>query len=294
MPSIISALSYQYKIVTHAKSNLKKQLTARNYAVPKDMMPPKALEKRHQIQTDSRSGRPVFYIDFEKAAEKPCVLYFHGGIFLTGPTEKHWRFVRKLLFAAGCPVVVPDYPLIPKHTHKRILSFCMELYLELTQKCPHGVILVGDSAGANLAMAVTQLAIQKGIAAPSQLLFLSPYLDLSRENPIKNVLAHRDPVLDPDSCREAALLYAGSRPLSDPLISPIFGSLEGFPKITVWTGDNDILYADSLLLKETLKKARVPYHIYTYPDMIHSWMFERTPEGRKALRQIIMTVRKYL
>ncbi|MCI8465274.1 MAG: alpha/beta hydrolase [Lachnospiraceae bacterium] len=294
MPSIISSLSYQYKVFTNAKTDLKKQLSARNHGVAKDMVPPSILEKRYSVEASAKNGRPVYYLDFEQASEKPCILYFHGGAFLTGLSKKHWRFVRRLLFGTGCPVVVPDYPLIPEYTHRAILSFCMEIYLELLSKSPHGVILIGDSAGANLAMAVAQQAVQRDIPIPNRLLLLSPCLDLSGDNPIKNVLAYRDPVLEPDSCREVALLYAGSRSLSDPLISPVFGSMKGLPKVTVWTGDNDILYADSLLLKEALRKAHTPYHIYTYPDMVHDWMFERIPEGRKALRQIVMTIREYL
>lgn len=294
MSSISSSLFYQYKVLANAKGDLKRMLTARDHGDPKGMLPPEGLKKRHHIRADETAGRPVYYIDFERAEEKPCILYFHGGAFLTGLTKKHWRFVKKLLFTTGCPVVVPDYPLIPEHTHKRILSFCTETYLELISKCPKGVVMIGDSAGANLAMTVTGQAIQRGAVPPGQLLLLSPYLDLSGDNPIKNVLAHRDPVLELCDCREAALLYAGSRPLRDPLISPIFGSVKDFPRITIWSGDNDILYADSLLLKEALKKAHTPYRLYTYPNMVHNWMFERIPEGRKALRQIVMTVREYL
>jgi len=294
MPSIVSSLSYQYKVFTNAKNDLKKLLASGGHGNPEDMAPPKSLEKHHQIQADVRSERPVYYLDFEKAEEKPCILFFHGGSFLTGLSGKHWRFIRRLLFGTGCPAVVPDYPLIPEHTHRYILSFCAELYQDLITKCPHGVILVGDDAGASLAMVVAQQTIRQNIPSPSQLLLLSPYLDFSGNNPIKNVLAHRDPVLELSACKEAALLYAGSRSLNDPLVSPVFGSMQGLPKITVWTGDNDILYADSLLLKEALQRAHTPYHIYTYPGMVHGWMLERIPEGRKALRQIVLTIREYL
>ena len=294
MPSVISSLFYQYQSMTDARGGLKKHLAAKYHGSPKDMIPPKSLEKRHQVRAGVQSGRPVYYLDLEKAEEKPCILYFHGGSFLTGLSGRHWRFVRKLLFGAGCPVAVPDYPLIPEHTHGRILSFCMETYLELVENCPRGVILSGDGAGANLALTVAQQAVRRKLPVPGRILLLSPYLDLSGDNPIRNVLAHRDPVLEPDGCREAALLYAGSRSLSDPSVSPVFGSMEGLPKVTVWTGDNDILYADTLLLKDALEKARTPYHIYTYPNMVHGWMLERIPEGRRALRQIVLTVREYL
>ena len=294
MPSIISSLSYQYKMQTNTRRGLKKQLSTHTHGSLKDMTPPKSIERRYHVQADSLYGRPVYYMDFKNTEDKPCILYFHGGTFLTGLKKKHWRFIKTLLFGTGCPVVIPDYPLIPEHTHKKILAFCEETYLSLIPKCPQGIVVIGDGAGANLAMATVQQVLQEGLPTPRQLLLLSPCLDLTGANPIKNVLAHRDPVLEPDSQREAALLYAGSLHLNDPLISPVFGSMKGLPKVSVWTGDNDILYADSLLLKEALQKAHTPYHIYTYPHMIHNWMFDRIPEGRTALRQIVMTLREYL
>ena len=287
MASLKSTLSYQYRKKTRAKYDLKKQLSTANHGKLSEMVPPRSMAKACSIEADSRSGRPVYYMNFRNAANKPCILYFHGGAFLTGLTKKHWKFSHSILEKCDCPLVIPDYPLIPECTHKKILSWCMELYLSLIPKCPCGIILMGDSAGANLAMVIAQQAVKRNLPLPEKLLLLSPFLDATRKNPVKNVLAPRDPVIEPQGCREASLLYAGSASLDSPLISPIFGSMEGLPKIYAWTGTNDMLYADALLLKEALHNAKVPYHIYTYPDMVHDWMFDHFRESRDALRQII-------
>ena len=294
MPSIISALSYQHKYRTNAREDLKKRLANADHGDPRFMTPPDLFKKKYTVEAAPLMGRAVYYFNFEKAASQPCVLYFHGGAFLTGLTKKHWRLTDSILKETGCPVIVPDYPLIPEHTHKRILEFCMELYRFLSESCPHGLILMGDSAGANLAMVVSQQAAAKGLPAPKKLLLLSPFLDAAGDNPVKNVLAQRDPVLEPSAGREAALLYAGSLPLSDPRISPVFGPMKGLPKVYVWTGDNDMLYADTLLLKQKLHKAHVPYHIYIYPGMIHDWMLENLPEAKTAVKQIILEIQKSL
>lgn len=292
MASLKSSISYQYRKKTHAKYDLKKQLSAVNHGKPSEMIPPRSMAKTCSVETDSLDGRPVYYMNFKISEEKPCILYFHGGTFLTGPAKKHWKFLDSILAACDCPVVVPDYPLIPECTHKKIQSWCMKLYLSLLSQCPHGIILMGDSAGANLAMVIAQQAVKRELPVPKQLLLLSPFLDATRKNPVKNVLAPRDPVIEPVGCREAALLYAGSASLDDPLISPIFGSMKDLPKIYAWTGTNDMLYADALLLKEALHKAHVPYHLYTYPDMVHDWMFDNFRESRSALRQIIKIIKE--
>ncbi len=290
MPSIISALSYQYQHRTNTKNNLKLRLANADHGDPRFMTPPDSFKKKYTVEAGLLMGRPVYYFNLEKAVERPCVLYFHGGAFVTALQKRHWRLTDSILRETCCPVVVPDYPLIPEHTHKRIFHFCMELYTSLLERCPRGLILMGDSAGANLAMAVSQAAVKQGLPAPKKLLLLSPFLDATSDNPVKNVLAQRDPVLDPAGGREAAILYAGSLPLNDPRISPILGSMKGLPKVYAWTGDNDMLYADALLLKQKLHKAHVPYHIYIYPGMVHNWMLHDLPEGRTAVRQIVSKI----
>ena len=292
MPSIISTISYQYKKRTNARNDLKKQLSSLSHGSLHQMTPPEIMKRKHRIQADACFGRPVYYMNFEKAGELPCVLYLHGGAFLTGLQKKHWRFISSVLSGSGYPMAVADYPLIPENTHRQILAFCLETYKTLLSRCPHGIILMGDSAGANLCMVLAQQAERKGLAKPNKLLLLSPFLDATGSNSIKTVLTPRDPVLETDSIREAALLYAGSRSLEDPLISPVFGSMEVLPEVIIWTGDNDILYADALLLKERLKEARAPYHMYTYPCMVHDWMLDLLPESRTALRQIIRTIQE--
>ncbi|QNM06456.1 alpha/beta hydrolase fold domain-containing protein [Qiania dongpingensis] len=294
MASIRSTLSYHYRMKTNAKSDLKKQLSYGNHGKLSEMIPPRTMKKNHHIQAESLSERPVYYMNFQSATDKPCVLYLHGGAFLTGLTKRHWKLLDSILWGTGCPIVVPDYPLIPEHTHKKITSYCMEVYSSLIPKCPRGIILMGDSAGGNLALVLAQQAVKLGLPLPKQILLLSPFLDATGSNPVKNVLAPRDPVLEPDGGREAALLYAGTTPLENPVISPIFGSMKGLPKITVWTGSNDMLYADALLLKEALHQAKVPYHIYTYPHMVHDWMLDCFPESRTAVRQIAMTITESL
>ncbi len=285
MPSIRSLLSYQYKKRTRHTKHVPAHGRLQN------MLPPEALYKKHTVQVRTCQDRPVYYMDFQKAQDMPCILYFHGGSFTKGLRKKDWKLLSALLKGTGCPIAVLDYPLVPEHTHRSILSYCLEVYDTLSSQCPHGLLLMGDSAGASIAMAVAQAAVRERLSMPSSVLLLCPFLDATGGNPVKNVLAPRDPVLDLEKGREASLLYAGSLPLEDPLVSPVFGSMKGLPRIYVWTGDNDILYADALLLKDKLREAHIPYHIYVYPSMTHNWMYENLPESRTAVRQIIREVR---
>ena len=290
MTSFKSMLSYQYRKKTHAKYDLKKQLSTLSHGKLSEMVPPESLAKKYSVQTYSKNGRPIYHIGGPESERRPRILYFHGGAFLTGLTKKHWGFAEALLGGTGCSMVIPDYPLVPEHTCRKISSFCMELYEAMLPHCPGGIILMGDSAGAALAMITAQQAVQRKLPLPHRLLLLSPLLDATKNNPVKNVLAPRDPVLEPEGCQEAALLYAGSEPLDSPLVSPIFGSMKGLPKVFAWTGTNDMLYADTLLLREALHQAKTPYHIYTYPDMVHDWMFDGFRESRHAIRQILQAV----
>lgn len=283
MASIQSLIYYQYKKTIHRKGKVRGNA--------REAVPPESLYKKHVTEARLVEGRPVYCIDFHKTGELPCILYVHGGSFSKGLRKKDWKLLSALLKSTGCPVAALDFPLIPEHSCKGILSWCMEALTALSPECPRGFLLMGDSAGASIAMAMAQQAKEKGLSLPSAILLLCPFLDATGNNPAKNVLAPRDPVLDQDKGRETALLYAGSLPLEDPRVSPVFGDMKGLPRVYAWTGDNDILYADALLLKEKLRDAHVPYHIYVYPGMTHNWMYECLPEARTALRQIISEVR---
>ena len=116
-------------------------------------------------------GRQVGLRMYHGDANRPMVIYTHGGGFVVGDLETHDRFCRALSLNSGCSLISIDYRLAPEHTFPAAHDDCLEatewVLDNLANLAPNNglFVLAGDSAGGNLAIAST-LALQEryGIA----------------------------------------------------------------------------------------------------------------------------------
>lgn len=84
------------------------------------------------------------------------VVYFHGGGFVMGGLESHDDICAEICAATGLHVIAADYRLAPEHPHPAALADCLALVRALLNDGNQRILLVGDSAGGNLAAAVAQ------------------------------------------------------------------------------------------------------------------------------------------
>ncbi|MCD7897071.1 MAG: alpha/beta hydrolase [Planctomycetaceae bacterium] len=108
----------------------------------------------------------------------PAVLYLHGGGWVTGGRETHDRLIREIAHEGGVAVVFPDYGLAPEHPYPVALEQCYAVFEEMCRSADEfgintdGFILMGDSAGGNLATVIAMLAHERGgPRALAQILF---------------------------------------------------------------------------------------------------------------------------
>lgn len=83
------------------------------------------------------------------------VLYFHGGGFTLGGLESHDSICADLAGRTGYEVVAVDYRLAPEHLHPAAFDDAMSAFEWAAAAYKRAIVLVGDSAGANLAAAVS-------------------------------------------------------------------------------------------------------------------------------------------
>jgi acetyl esterase len=142
------------------------------------LYPPNAIEldiagQRRVYDTmcaDFDVGRPdgVVVID-EPHGGVPCrryelvptdqtVVYYHGGGFVVGGLDSHDSICAEICAATGLRVVSVDYPLAPEHTYPADFNAAWEAYSAISAHWPGGIVLAGDSAGGNLAAAVSHKA----------------------------------------------------------------------------------------------------------------------------------------
>ncbi len=123
-------------------------------------------------------------------APLPVLVYFHGGGWVIGDLDTHDVLCRELANASGCAVVAVDYRMGPEHVFPAAVDDCFSatrwvhdnaevLGLDATR-----LAVGGDSAGGNLAAAISLMARDKaaGVDLPIRFqLLIYPATDMRRQ-----------------------------------------------------------------------------------------------------------------
>jgi acetyl esterase/lipase len=239
-----------------------------------------------RTERDETGGMTVWRVRPRRRPTTTRVLYVHGGGYVHPLTADYWRLVRALV-RAPAEVVVPAYPLAPDATVDDVLPRLLALYDDTVGAAPERpVVLMGDSAGGALVLAMAARLRDLGHPPPALLVPLSPWLDASLQDPEVRDLEPSDPMLAESGLRAAGRWWAGDRGPDDPLVSPVHGSLGGLPRIEVYIGDRDILRPAVDALAASAAEADVDLRVHEVTAMFHVWMTRAIPEGRRTRREL--------
>lgn len=202
--------------------------------------------------------------------EKPCgaVLYLHGGGYIIGSSSTHRGITGHLARTSGCMVIAPDYRLAPEHPFPAALDDAEACWSGLIDEGyrPDQIAVAGDSAGGGLSVALAMRLRDKGRPLPASLTAFSPWVDLTQEN---LYAPECEPVLQVRWTSKAATLYAGQEPLTNPLISPVFGDMSGLPPLLIQAGSQEILLNDAERLAEAADRDDVETRLEIYNSLWH-------------------------
>ncbi len=209
--------------------------------------------------------------------KKNIILYCHGGGYSTGSRLYARTLTTKLAASTSMDVLCFDYRLAPENPYPAALEDGLKAwnYLMLLGYGARDVIVAGDSAGGNLALALTLKLKEEKRLLPRGLVLMSPWTDLTSSGKSFTEKAKVDPVLDKEYIDRMITAYAEGQDLKNPLISPLFGDFEGFPSTYIQVGENEILLSDSLRLHKALVDANVPVRIDRFKGMWH--VFQMSP-----------------
>jgi acetyl esterase/lipase len=293
-PSALSRFLQFSMSVLGMKTTIGKLLKNKKFA-HKAANIPAALQRICNITSTEIEGRTVWTLQPKKVkSPTKTILYLHGGAYISGIVYLHWDFVKTLVEQTNATVVVPDYPLAPNANYAHTFSFLQKLYNDLlTQNDPQNLIFMGDSAGAGLAFAFAQFLQKQEQPQPEQLILLSPWLDITMQNPELAAVDSLDKMLDIKNLQAAGALYANDLDTKDYRLSPIYGDFSGLGKISVFIGTHDLFIADCRKLKNLLDTKNIAFNYFEYPTMFHVWMLVTLlPEAKVTLAQISELVHK--
>ncbi|MBW4840913.1 MAG: alpha/beta hydrolase, partial [Paenibacillaceae bacterium] len=251
--------------------------------------PPKQTKSRYRVHQFEVSEYPVFTIKPKSMAHinNRRLLYLHGGAYVHEMSPFHWRFAGKLTEALGGTTVIPMYPLATATPASVTLSFVTDVYQNLLRDADsNDIVLIGDSAGGGMALALTQHIRNLGLPQPGHTLLFSPWLDVTLSHPEIQASEARDPLLARTGLLEAGKLYAGELDPRQPWVSPIYGSLTGLGPITIFYGTDELMLPDARQLVQQARADGVSIQAFEYPGMFHAWPIFPIPEASKVIRQV--------
>lgn len=231
-----------------------------------------------QYKDQDIDGMHGEWISVTKAhMKKFVILYCHGGGYGTGSCLYARSLTSKLAEATSMDVLSFDYRLAPEHPYPAALEDAMKAwnYLMLLGYGARDVIVAGESAGGNLALALTLKLKEEGRILPRGLVLMSPWTDLTSSGKSITTKAEVDPVLDKAYLDRMIQAYAGEQDLNNPFISPLFGDFAEFPPVYIQVGENEMLLSDSLRLHKALVNANVSVKLDRFSGMWH--IFQMLP-----------------
>lgn len=253
---------------------------------------PGSIHRRFRVEVEEHNQRKVWRIAPGDRAGDTVILFLHGGAYYGNILKMHWRFIRQILVSTNASIVVPDYPLAPGSTCTDTYRFLDKVYAKLIAGNPDKpVVFMGDSAGGGLALGFAMKIRDEGLRQPDQIILFSPWLDVTMTDPEILRLENSDKILSVHALKEAGQKYAGGLPLADYRVSPIYGSFSGLAKISLFTGTNEVLFADAQKLRDLLTYHKTDFNYFEYPGMFHDFILVT---GLKETRDVIEKVVKCL
>ncbi|MDA8501947.1 alpha/beta hydrolase [Citrobacter sp. Awk 2] len=228
----------------------------------------------------------------------PCVIYYHGGCFVSGGFATHDNQLRQLAWYSGCRVIAVQYRLAPEHTFPAahddaekganiIWKYAEKLGVDRTR-----ITLAGDSAGGHLAFvcALRLKAAQQW--QPAQLVLIYPMLDATAgfESYTRN---GQDYIITRDTLLSGYEMYMPQTDLYHPEVSPLWrDDFNGLPPTHIITAEFDPLCDEGEALYHRLQKQAVDCTCQRYLGVIHGFfqLGGVSQTARNAMRDVAWRV----
>ena len=211
---------------------------------------------------------------------KPALVYLHGGGWTLFSLDTHDRVMREYAGRAGVAVIGVDYALSPEARYPvaldQVCAVARFLALEdgLAGIDPARIVLGGDSAGANLAIAAALRLRDEGRPDVVRGLLLNyGVFDRCSSPQARRRFGGPGAVLTAGEMETFWSNYLRSEnDVDDPLVCPVRADLRGLPSTLLAVPECDLLAEQSLHLAELLRQAGVPVELRTYAGASHSFL----------------------
>ncbi len=234
------------------------------------------------------AGSAAAWFTPDDYSKSKTILYLHGGGYVMGSYNTHRALIGRIARAAGCKALAINYRKAPENAYPLALEDVLAAYKQMIADGYENIFIMGDSAGGGLTLALLQLIRKQKLPKAAGAVLLSPWTDLTLSGDSIESKKHNDPLITPYLLKIFAKRYYANADPTDPLLSPHFADVKGFPPTLIQVGGNEVLFDDSIRMANKLKEAGVKVQLNIYDNMMHVWQFFGgiVPEANKAIDEI--------
>jgi acetyl esterase/lipase len=222
----------------------------------------------------------------ESATTRGLMLFIHGGGFVACSSETH-RPTTSYLAKLGFRVFTPDYRLAPENPFPAAIHDLIQVFLAMAGDPPIPVVVAGESAGGNLAIALMLSLRDAARPLPKAAALFSPWTDLACTGPSILSNAKTCAMFHPEDLLYCAGQYLAGTPADDPLASPHYANLSKLPPLLIHVAADETMRDDSVRLAEHARHDGVKVELKLWPVVPHGWQLwaPHMPEARQSLSE---------
>lgn len=222
----------------------------------------------------------------EKTSTNRLIIYLHGGCYVLGSIQSHEALVSHFCEQLALPILFVEYSLAPEKPFPAAVNEIEKVYKQILSRYPeNNIILMGDSAGAGLAISLLSRVNKTVIKQPIYLIMLSPWIDLACNNDSLLENKDLDPILTKKALQDYSSMYGGNK-LSE--ANPIDNMDGKYPPTLILVGSGEILLDDSKAIYNKIASHQQKVKLSIYNNQHHVWMLEdvHKEESKRAIKEI--------
>ena len=240
---------------------------------------------------------PAEWIVPRNADDNAVLLYAIGGGYVSGSCQDHRRLVARIALGCGVRTLLVEHRLAPEHPFPAALNDMLTAYSWLLTQgiAPKKILIAGESAGGGLCLATLLALRDQGMPLPAAGVAVSPWTDLNQTGESHRTKAKK--CLSPaNMAHVCSKHYAGACDPCNPLISPLYGNLQGLPPLLIQAGGDETLLDDSTRFAIKAKDAGVDITLHVSDGMWHcfSLMTPFIPECQQGIKQLCSYIKTHL
>ena len=219
------------------------------------------------------------------------IVHVHGGCYVYFPGASGTTEAIMMAGFGHYKVIAVDYRMPPEAYFPAALDDAMTVYKAVIKTTdPKNVGIIGTSAGGALTLEMVVKAKQDGLPMPGAIAPGTPMSDVTKtgDSFYANELVDNVLVSPSGFCDDAAAFYAHGHDMKDPLLSPVYADMTGFPPAILTTGTRDQLLSNTVRVHRKLRRAGVVADLNVYEGQSHAqYQFDdRVPETKEAFGDI--------